>query len=388
MRKVWIFHSSDELYGSDRVLLQIVQALDPREWEVRVILPADLPHQSGLSQKLRELHVPVQSRPLAVLRRRYQNLPGLLKLGWLLLRSVPTLAWEMRRHQLNLVYTNTGVVLSGAVAAKLARTRHIWGLKEYLPPGHLKAILARLYYLFSWRITVTSQAVSRNLSHIYPKCAAKVKIIFNSVDTAYFKPNPAAHEQTRAELGLDEDFLVCGMLGRVTQSKGPEVFIKAAQLLNRNFPLARFLIVGGPVPGSEAYLADLRKLVQEAGLGETVRFINFQSDIIPMLNALDIVVMPSLRPEGFGLTLVEAMAAGCPVVAANHGGPLEIVQSGVTGLLYNPPADAQALADCLAQLLADPKLREQMGQRGRARVLEYFSRETEAAAYRQLFSAE
>ncbi len=384
---MWIFHSSDELYGSDRVLLQIIQALDPNEWDVRVILPADLPYQSGLSQKLRELHVTVQSRPLAVLRRRYQNLSGLLKLIWMLLRSVPVLTWEMRRHQLDLVYTNTGVVLSGAVAAKLARIRHIWGLKEYLPPGHLKVILAPLYYFFSWRITVTSQAVRRNLSDIYPKCAAKIKIIYNSVDTARFKPDLAARQQTRDELGLEDDFLVCGMVGRVTQSKGPEVFIKAAQILKQKFPQARFLIVGGSIPGTEAYLADLKKLVYDTGLSEKVRFIDFQTDIVPVLNTLDVIVMPSLRPEGFGLTLVEAMAVGCPVVAAGHGGPLETVQPGLTGLLYTPPEDAAALAERLAQLLADPELRRQMGAHGRAHVLEYFSREIEAAAYRQLFSA-
>lgn len=385
MQEIWFFHSSNELYGSDRVLLEIISGLDKNKWRVRVILPDDLDYQPLLSEKLLALGVQVESQPLAVLRRRYQSGSGLLKLGWLLLRSVPKLAWTMRRQPVRLVYTNTGVVLSGAVAAKLAGAKHIWGLKEQLPPGKIRLLLARLYSWLSATITVTSETVRHNLCASYASCQDKIKVINNSVDTDRFQLQGATRSRIRAELGLTSEAIVAAMIGRVVQTKGPEVFIAAAQKLQPEFPNACFLIVGGAVPGEDFYVESLKEKVQQAGLAQVVRFLDFQPNIVPLLSALDVLVIPSLRPEGFGLTAVEAMAMACPVVAAGHGGPTETIEAGVTGLLYNPPADANVLANCLAELFSQPDLRHRMGTNGRATATSRFNRTREVEAYCQLF---
>lgn len=385
MKKLWIFHSSNELYGSDRVLLEIVAGLDKSQWEVRVIVPADLEYEPVLSQHLAALGVIAESRPLAVLRRRYQTPRGLLTLGWLLLISVPKLAWQVRRQKVSLAYTNTGVVLSGAIAAKLAGTPHVWGLKELMPRGKIGKLLGRLYQGLSRTIVVTSAAVSQSVLSANARCEPKIKLIQNSVDIEKFKFDAAAGQVMRAKLNLEIDAVVTAMIGRVAQSKGPEVFIEAARLLQPQFPQARFLIVGGPVPGEENYLQSLQTKVKALNLSEVVRFVEFQPKIKLLLNATNIVAIPSLRPEGFGLTAIEGMAMGCAIVAAGHGGPLETIEQGVNGLLYSPPNDAQALASCLQPLLSNAELRRAMGEQGRRIAKEKFSRENEIAAYCRLF---
>jgi glycosyltransferase involved in cell wall biosynthesis len=383
--KLWVFHSSNELYGSDLVLLEVVSGLAKQGWLVRVILPNDLAYQPLLSEKLVAAGIAVESRSLGVLRRRYQTPLGLLKLLWLLVVSVPSLAWQMRRAKVDLVYTNTGVVLSGALAAKLARTRHIWGLKEYLPPGKIRLLLARLYSWLSVYITVTSEAVRGNLGSAYAPAATKAKIIPNSVDIERFQPNLDLRKQTRQRFGIAEEVPVIGMLGRVAQTKGPEVLLEAAKLLQPHFPQACFLIIGGPVPGEEWYLEGLKAKVQALGLGEVVHFIDFQPEVVPLFNALNIVVVPSLRPEGFGLTVIQGMASGCAVVASAQGGPLETIHAEVTGLLYEPPASADALASSLTRLLEDAEFCQRLGAQGRAVAVAKFSRSHELEAYRLLF---
>lgn len=385
MKKLWIFHSSNELYGSDRVLLEIVAGLDKSQWQVRVIVPADLQYEPVLSQELAKLGVTTESCTLAVLRRRYQSPRGLLTLFGLLLISVPRLACQMRREKVDLAYTNTGVVLSGAIAAKFAGTPHIWGLKELMPGGKVGKLLSHLYQWLSKRIVVTSAAVKNSVLAANARCEPKIKIINNSVDTEKFKPNAVVRNEMREKLNLAGDAVVTAMIGRVAQTKGPEIFIEAARILHSDFSQARFLIVGGPVPGEESYLQSLQDKVKALGLVDVVRFVEFQPDVKPLLNAVDVVAIPSLRPEGFGLTALEGMAMGCAVVAAAHGGPLETIEQHVTGILYALPEQALALADALRELLASPEKRQAMGEQGRKVVAEKFSRENEVAAYRKLF---
>jgi glycosyltransferase involved in cell wall biosynthesis len=146
------------------------------------------------------------------------------------------------------------------------------------------------------------------------------------------------------------------------------------------------LIIGGPVPGEEWYLEGLKAKVQELGLAEVIHFIDFQPEVAPLFNALDIVVVPSLRPEGFGLTVIQGMASGCAVVACAQGGPLETIEAGVTGLLYAPPTSASALASSLTRLLEDTEFCQRLGVQGREVAVAKFSRTHELEAYRQLFT--
>ena len=135
-------------------------------------------------------------------------------------------------------------------------------------------------------------------------------------------------------------------------------------------PHARLLIAGHDPWG---YGATLRRLIDRLGLGEKVRLVGFQNDIVAFLSALDVFAITS-SSEGFGQVVVEAMAAAKPVVASKIAPLTEIIGDGETGLLVEP-GDPTAFADAIVALLKNPIERERMGLRGRERVKKFFTAE-------------
>ena len=151
------------------------------------------------------------------------------------------------------------------------------------------------------------------------------------------------------------------------------------------FPEARFLVVGDSI--SQAYRDELQAYAASRGLAERLLFTGFRSDIPELLSEVSVSVLPSLS-EGLSNVVLEAMAAGVPVVATSVGGTPEMVEDGVTGLLV-PARDAKALAEAIGSLLADRVRAHAIGQAGQRRVAARFSleaavRDTEALYERLL----
>jgi len=170
----------------------------------------------------------------------------------------------------------------------------------------------------------------------------------------------------RAALGLAPDDLVVGTLGRLYEpKKGLAVFLDAAERITADVPRARFVLAGDG-PSRPA----LEKRAGAPGLAGKVRFAGARRDVHRLLAAYDLFVQPSLW-EGFGLTVLEAMAMERAVVASAVGGHREIVRDGIDGVLV-PPGDPRALAAAVVDLLADPGRRAASGRTARARVLAEF----------------
>jgi glycosyltransferase involved in cell wall biosynthesis len=186
----------------------------------------------------------------------------------------------------------------------------------------------------------------------------------------------------REQWGLN-GHAVIGSIGRLELRKGHDLLIQAMPELCKRVPGARLLIAGHDPWG---YGATLRRLIDRLGLGEKVRLVGFQNDIVAFLSALDVFAFAS-NSEGFGQVLVEAMATGKPVVASRIPPLTEIVVDGETGLLVEPEKP-KAFADALIQLIQDPFKRECMGLRGRERVEKFFTAERMAgetlALYKEL----
>jgi len=173
----------------------------------------------------------------------------------------------------------------------------------------------------------------------------------------------------RAELGW-EDNPVVGIVGRLQPWKGQDVFLRAAALVSQRHPETRYVVAGGAILGWEGdYPGELRRLARELGLADRVHFSGHQDDVYPWFDALDVVVHASLD-EPFGLVLVEAMALGKPLVATAAGGPLEIVEDGVSGLLV-APGQADALADAVSRVLDDGQLAARLGGAAELRARDF-----------------
>ncbi len=151
-------------------------------------------------------------------------------------------------------------------------------------------------------------------------------------------------------------------VGNIRRVTGHDLLIRAAAKIAPNYPGAAFSIAGGVL--EPAYFAELQALVSQFGLIGRFHFAGAVSDLHVHLSSADIFVLPS-RSEGFSNAIIEAMAAGLPVVATDVGGNAEAVEHGVSGMIV-PPEDPDALAAAIAELLADPAHARAMGTAGKA----------------------
>ena len=180
-------------------------------------------------------------------------------------------------------------------------------------------------------------------------------------------------EEVRAELGLGGSFVVLAT-GRLARQKGIEFLVSAAAQLPDEMPSTKILIAGdGPLA------AQLARLVSDLGLDETVLLLGHRSDVGDLLAAADLVVLPSLW-EGLSISLLEAMAAGKPVVTTTLGSNLEVTNEGETALLV-PPKDSAGLAQAIHALANDAPRRELLGRRGLERQREWYTMRRMIDAY-------
>jgi mannosyltransferase len=212
-------------------------------------------------------------------------------------------------------------------------------------------------------------------------------VVMHGVDTDAYAP-PANRAAAFAEGKLPGRYAI-GCFGRVRAQKGSDVFVEAMCALLPRYPDFTAVMVGAIVPEQQAFANDLKRRIDAAGLQSRI-VMSGELDIEEVqrwYRRLTIYAFTS-RNEGFGLTLLEAMAAGNALVASRAGAAERVVEDGVTGVL-TPPDDADALVAALEPLMRDPALATVMGERARQRVLEKFSLEAEANAiadvYRRLF---
>ena len=125
------------------------------------------------------------------------------------------------------------------------------------------------------------------------------------------------------------------MIARFALLKGQHVFVEAAHNLSERYPAVDFVLAGTPLFGEESYAQEVRAAAQGRN-GSSIRFLGFVDDVPGLFGQLDIVVSPSTQPEGFGQSIVEAMMAGKPVIASASGGPVDVIEDGVTGRLVPP----------------------------------------------------
>ncbi len=203
-------------------------------------------------------------------------------------------------------------------------------------------------------------------------------VILHGVDTGLYAP-PSDRAAAFAAAGLAGRHAI-GCFGRVRAQKGTDVFVEAMCRLLPRYPEFTAVIVGAETSDQRSFAEQLRQRVHAAGLAERVRFLGELpiEDVPRWFQRISIYAFTS-RNEGFGLTLLEAMAAGNAVVAARAGAADRVITDGDTGLLV-PPGDVDALALALEPLLRDPAAAAAMGTRARARVVREFSVDHEAAS--------
>lgn len=333
----------------------------------RVLLFSDGP----FADLLRERNVPVEILPLKGSAALVTKQAGPAAL----LASVPGLtahlaALSRRMKEADVVYLNTAKALvHGAAANLIARRPLVFHLHDLPNREHFSRANLAILMAAASRVDLVI-ANSQAVADEYGKAGGRtnVAVIPNGFDPARYANIPAEAIASLSSEWNPQGRPVVSIFGRIARWKGQHILIEAA----KQIPEATFRIIGEPLftDDDRAYAQELQTLAQP--MGDRVQFLGFRTDIPVLMAASDIVVHCSTAPEPFGRVLVEAMLSGKPVIAADAGGPREIVKEGVTGFL-TPPGDVNTLADALRKVLADAALRERMGQAGRERAERRFS---------------
>lgn len=357
---ILLLHSTPDLYGSSKIFLQVVQVYQKSGFNPVVVLSGKGP----LSETLHAMQVPVRVQNLGILRRKYVTPVGLLNRFSRNRKAYNFFDELHKQYQFKLVYSNTLAVIVGAFWAKRNKLPHIWHIHEILRgPAPLVKLLATMLDRSTKRPIAVSTAVE---AYWKPKLKlAKPEVIHNGIPYEEFlKPYP----QAKTDLLLPLDKLVITMIGRINPGKGQLFFLEVAKQLRKAYPQLVFVMVGDPYPGYESIDADIRGFVKRNALEDSVFNLGYRSDIPCILAATDIFVLPSTFPDSFPTVILEAMAAGKPVVATKSGGAEEMVLDGETGFLFDIE-DQDTCRKKISILVENSDLRAQLGKRGKNRVV-------------------
>ncbi len=277
----------------------------------------------------------------------------------------------------DVVHTRNWSGMDGIIAARLAGCRkvvhgeHGWGMDD--PYGLDRKRVNVRKFLSRWvcEYTCVSKRIEEWLQAVI--CSRRrVNQIYNGVDPAKYRLCENG-KRIRLEIGIPANAFIVGVVGRLDPIKDHPTLFKAIADVLESTPETRLVVIGD---GSERHAL-------EAIAPEGTIFLGNRSDVPEILGALDVFVLPSLN-EGISNTILEAMAAGLPVVATRVGGNAELVMHGYTGALVEPKDD-RALGEAILSYLRAPSLRELHGAAGRKRVLESFSVGTMVSAYESVY---
>lgn len=359
--KILHVEAGRHLYGGARQVLYILDGLSRRGVDNLLACPRDSDIASAAAASAEVLRMPMGGDADLLLTLRLYR--------------------EIRRHRPDLVHLHSrrGADLWGGLAARLAGVPCV--LSRRVDNPEPRWLVALKYRLYDHVITI-SEGIRKVLlgEGLAPETVSCVR---SAVD-----PEPYRHAIPRAELhaefGLPADSLVLGMIAQLIPRKGHRHLLAALPPLLAAHPRLQVLIFGqGPLQD------ELAAEISAPPYAGRVRLVGFRHDLPRLLGALDLLAHPA-DMEGLGVSLLQASAAGLPIVATRVGGIPEAVREGENGLLV-PPGDVPALGAALERLLADPALRTRLGAGGRALVAREFSIDTmvdgNLAVYRKLLQA-
>ncbi len=350
----------DRVGGGEESLLGLVQGLHSQGYRVQVLVPGE----GDLVPALRHLRVPLTIQRFPCVR------PWTLRPMVLAIRALRRLVQETGIDVIH-AHGSRGALYAG-LAMRGRSVPLVWHVRVARRDPWLDPLLTRL----ASAIVVNSRATAGRFTG-WSRRSGKMQIVYNGVDLERFSEIKGGSVDRR-RLGVSTETKLVAYVGRVEEAKGVDLLLQAAELVARSIADVRFLIVGdGPQrPPLEAWCRR-RSL--------PVTFLGRRSDVPEFLSLCGAVVLPS-RHEGFGRILIEAMAAGVPVVATAVGGVPEVCESGKTGLLV-PPEDPAAMAEAIIDTLTNESATRARVAQARADVRARFSLDQHVVSMMRLYDS-
>lgn len=361
MTRVLNISQSTAVWGAEQTFLRAAPMLTDRGFEVGLCAPDTGPLRARW-EELGGTFEPVDLPSHGGIRSGGGR-PGPLALAVesaTVLRSARRVASRLRSWDVGHNHSLHGHV-EVALAGRLARRPVVLHLHDLVAPGLGRRLLDSAVRVADHSLAIT-EAVK---ACVDPRLHDRVTVLRHGVDIAQFAPGPV-DQAVRAELGGIDGVPLVGIVGRIDPRKGVDVFVEAAAKVAERREL-RAVVVGAPMLGSESFVDALQARAAES-LGHRVRFVGRRDDVPAVMRSVDVLVNASVA-EPFGLTLLEAMACGAPVVATRSGGAPELVTDAETGLMV-PPGDPASMASAMERLIEDPDLARALAGRARELVVE------------------
>ena len=382
MKRILYLHAGAEMYGADKVLLELIKGLDRQEFEAHVILPND----GVLVEALRQVGAKVSVLDYPILRSKYFNPKGIADYIRSYNFCAKQIALYAREHNIDMVHNNTAAVLEGIYLKRKLKLPLIWHVHEIIiKPKAISDFINMLMGRYADKIVTVSQAVAKHIKQSPFIKDSQVEVIYNGVDNAVYYPMDAS--SIREKFDIEQDALVIGMIGRVNAIKGQNDFIEAVEpLLEKNEKAVAFL-AGGVFPGEEWRLEELDNRIASSSVVSQIHRIDYYDKTSELYNMFDIFVLPSIKPDSLPTVVLEAMACSKPVVGYNNGGIAEMVVDDKSGYLVKPNRP-QELSNAISLLLDSSEKREKFGRVGYQRQRELFSLESYIKNFSELYKTD
>lgn len=314
--------------GTERLVADICNEMARRDHNVHLYVVNDLCDQSMLDSLAPNIHVYTQGRPAG---------------GGEKLKTLLSVAGYIRKNKIDVVHCNSFsspelLLLKPLLFPKTRIIHTVHDVGQYAGLGKIKCWIRNW---LCYRFVAISDCVKEDiLAHGAKK--DKVQVVYNAIDLSRFYPR---HKQQSNTLHI-------GQVARfMPEKKGQDLLVKAMGELHKKYPNILCSFAGDADAEHREAFEKIKKTVEQAGLGECVTFLGNVDDVPAFLATIDVFVLPS-RYEGFGISLIEAMAMGIPCVASRLDGPAEVLQGGKYGTLFTPD-DSDDLAQKLEAVLED-----------------------------------
>lgn len=360
-----MLHQGAELYGSDKVFAQTVSIL-AEHYDIWVIL-----NNSGpLVEKIALPSNQIIICNLAALRRKNFQLTKIVYWFFELIKSLIRLNKIIKDKKIDIIYSNTGALIVGALLAKIKNKKHIWHIHEIVEtPKIVKEFCKWFIPRFSDKVIVVSNAVKRSLqSNKSDKKDEVLIVIHNGFDWSHFVNSAPLKDNVK----MNKNNILIGYFGRIHTWKGQDILVEALNVYKSDHPEFEAIFVGDVFPGYESIFEQLKSTVKLYGLDNNVKFLGFRSDVSYLMSKCDVIVIPSKLPDPFPTTVLEAMVSGKAVIASDIGGIPEMIKHNENGLLFKPN-DYNDLACKLSSLAKNRHLRDKLGSNAQKYVLQNFT---------------
>lgn len=366
-KNILFIHPGAELYGADKILLEVLKGIDKNLFFPLVIIP----NKGPLEDEFKRYNIKYIIYDFPILRRQYFNLFGITKYSFQFIKSLFYIRKIVNKYKINIICSNTLAILEGAVYSKLFKLTHVWHIHEIIKePKIMDKFYKKIVPSLAQNVICVSNAVQNNLFVENNIDYTNVSVIHNGINITL--NNNLCSKNIKQKLKIDDEKIIIGMVGRINRIKGQSYMVDVTKELIKKYPNLLLIMVGGIFEGQEQLKVDLENKISNNNLQNNIMLIDFDQDVDKYYNIFDIFILPSIKPDSFPTVVLEAMSHGKPIIAHVTGGVNEMVEDNKNGILIYD-IDIKSTYNAIEKLIVNEELRQRYGQESKQIMRERFS---------------